>query len=187
MRQIKARWLTAVAFVSVAHAWTPVRAATVEPMTLDEMARRAEMIFVGRVIGSRADWNVKRTRIYTYVTFEVERFLKGGASEREMTIRLWGGRLGGFTSLVPGTPQFMDGEEVLLFCAGSRARMPTLLGLSLGKFTIKRNSSGEKILKRDISGLVLADYRTDSRPVGAPPVRFLLSDVESRIQAALAN
>ena len=126
-------------------------------------------------------------RIYTYVTFEVERFLKGGAGEREITIRLWGGQVGGFTSLVPGTPQFVEGEEVLLFCSGSRARVPTILGLSLGKFTITRDAAGEKILKRDISGLVLKNYRTDSRPLGAPPTRYRLSDVEARIQAALVN
>jgi hypothetical protein len=138
-------------------------------------------------VSSRADWNIQRTRIYTYVTFEVERFIKGGAGDHEVTIRLWGGQVGGFTSVVPGTPQFAAGEEVLLFCAGSQARIPTVLGLSLGKFTIKRDSTGEAVLKRDISGLILANYRTDSRPVGTPPVRYRLSEVEARIRAALDN
>jgi hypothetical protein len=171
--------------VAVTTAWTDLEAATVEPMSMDEMAQRAEMIFVGRVIGSRADWNTQRTRIYTYVTFEVERFIKGGGGDRQITIRLWGGRVGGFTAVVPGTPQFTSGEEVLLFCAGSRARIPTVLGLSLGKFTLKRDAAGEAVLKRDISGLVLANHRTDSRPVGTPPVRYRLSEVEARIRAAL--
>jgi hypothetical protein len=162
-------------------------AATVEPMTLGQMAQRAEAIFIGKVIGRRADFNAQRNRIYTYVTFEVERFLKGGGGEREMTIRMWGGQVGPYTSIVPGTPQFIDGEEVLLFCSGSGARIPMLLGLSLGKFTITTDEAGERILKRDISGLVLANYRTDSRSVGTPPTRFQLSEVEARIQAALAN
>ena len=162
-------------------------AATVESMTLDQMAKRAEAIFIGKVVGSRADFNAQRNRIYTYVTLEVERYLKGGGGEREMTIRLWGGQVGPYTSYVPGTPQFIDGEEVLLFCSGSRARVPTLLGLSLGKFTITQDDVGERILKRDISGLVLANYRTDSRPVGTPPTRYRLSEVEARIQSALAN
>lgn len=162
-------------------------AATVEAMTLNEMAQRAEMILIGRVASSRADWNTRRTRIYTYVTLEVERFLKGGAGEDEITIRHWGGEAGGFRSLVPGSPQFVVGEEVLLFCAGTRARVPTVLGLALGKFTITRDAAGARILKRDISGLVLANYRTDSRPVGTPPTRYRLSDVESRIHTALAN
>ncbi len=162
-------------------------AATVEPMTLDQMAQRAEAIFLGKVVAQRAEFNAQRNRIYTYVTLTVERFLKGGSGEREMTIRLWGGQVGPYTSIVPGTPQFLEGEEVLLFCSGSRARVPTLLGLSLGKFTLTRNDAGARILKRDISGLVLANYRTDSRPVGTPPTRYLLSEVETRIQTALAN
>jgi hypothetical protein len=162
-------------------------AATVEAMTLNDMAQRAQMIVIGRVVGLRADWNARRTRIYTYVTLEVERFLKGGAGEREITVRHWGGEVGAFRSLVPGSPQFVVGEEVLLFCAGTRARVPTVLGLALGKFTITRDRQGTRILRRDISGLVLANYRSDSRPVGSPPTRYRLSDVESRIQTALAN
>jgi hypothetical protein len=187
MRRVKVALVSIAIIVVGLTAWTDLEAATVEPLSMDEMAQRAEMIFVGRVIGSRADWNTQRTRIYTYVTLEVERFIKGGGGDNQITIRLWGGRVGGFTSVVPGTPQFTRGEEVLLFCAGSGARIPTVLGLSLGKFTLKSDATGDAVLKRDISGLVFANYRTDSRPVGAPTVRFRLSEVEARIRAALDN
>ena len=164
-----------------------VEGATVEAMTLEEMARRADMIFIGRSIGSRADWNAQHTRVYTHTNFEVERFLKGGAGERSMTIRLWGGRVGPLRSIVPGTPDFTNGEQVLLFCVGSGARVPTLLGLAFGKFTLTVNDAGERILKRDISGLILVNYRTDSVQAGTPPTRYLLSEVESRISAALGR
>jgi hypothetical protein len=161
--------------------------ATVEAMTLDEMALRADLIFVGRSVESRADWNDRHTRIYTYTTFEVERFLKGGGGERQVTLRLWGGQVGPLRAIVPGTPQFAPGEEVLLFCVGSGARIPTLLGLALGKFTLERDREGETFLKRDISGLVLANYRTNSQPAGTLPTRFRLSEVESRIDRALGR
>jgi hypothetical protein len=167
--------------------WSDAEAATVEAMTLDDMAERAETIFVGRVVGTRADWNARRTRIYTYVTLEVKRFLKGGAGESEITVRHWGGEVGAFRAMVPGSPHFIVGEDVLLFCAGTRARVPTVLGLALGKFTLTRDSAGAAILKRDISGLILANYRSDSRPVGTLPTRYRLSEVESRIRAALAR
>jgi len=181
-------FFTAFAVVlSIDASWNGAEASTVEAMTLDQMADRAGIIFVGRAVDSRAEWNVRRTRIYTHVTFEVERFLKGGSGERHITIRLWGGQIGALRSVVPGTPRFSPGEEVLLFCVGSRARIPTLLGLALGKFTLTRDASGETFLKRDISGLVLANHRTDSRPVGTLPARYRLSEVESRIRAALAN
>jgi hypothetical protein len=70
---------------------------------------------------------------------------------------------------------------------GSGARIPTLLGLALGKFTLTRDDAGETMLKRDISGLVLANYRTNSQPAGTPPTRYRLSDVEARIDRALGR
>lgn len=183
-------WLVGLAVVLLT-ASVPANAATVEAMTLEEMAQRADFIFVGRAVDSRADWNVQRTRIYTYTTFQVERFIKGGtgggSGEEQVTLRLWGGELGPMRSIVPGTPQFASGEEVLLFCVGSGARIPTLLGLALGKFTLTRDDAGETMLKRDISGLVLANYRTNSQPAGTPPTRYRLSEVESRIDRALGR
>ncbi len=160
-------------------------ASTVVAMTLEQMSERAESIFLGRVTGTRTDWNAERTRIYTYVTFEVDRYLKGGTGSKVATVRLLGGRVGSYAAMVPGSPRFEVGEEVLLFSAGSGARIPTVLGLSLGKFTIVADPSGEKILKRDISGLMLANHRTDSRKPGDPITRYRLSDVESRIREAV--
>lgn len=163
-----------------------VEGATVEPMSLDDLARRADFIVIGRCVALRADWNASGTRIYTYATIAVERFLKGGGV-REVTLRVLGGQVGGMAAIVPGSPTFNTGEEVLLFCVGGEARMPTVLGLSLGKFTLTRDEAGVRMVKRDLSGLTLADYRTDSRPVGTPPVRFPLAEVEARVARALSN
>ncbi len=191
MRIVKGAWWLMGLAVVILTASVPANGATVEAMTLEEMAQRADLIFVGRAVGSRAYWNVQRTRIYTYTTFQVERFIKGGtgggSGEEQVTLRLWGGELGPMRSIVPGTPQFATGEEVLLFCVGSGARIPTLLGLALGKFTLTRDDAGETMLKRDISGLVLANYRTNSQPAGTPPTRYRLSDVEARIDRALGR
>jgi hypothetical protein len=160
-------------------------ASTVVAMTLDQMAERADSIFLGRVTGTRADWNAERTRIYTYVTVEVDRYLKGGGGSKVATVRSLGGRVGGYAAVVPGSPRFEVGEEVLLFCAGGEARIPTVLGMSLGKFTIVADGAGERILKRDISGLILASHRTDSKRPGDPVMRYRLAEVESRIREAL--
>ena len=156
-------------------------AGTVRAMNLEQMTDRADMIFTGRVVGKRAEWNTQRTRIYTYVTFEIETYLKGGNDARVATVRLLGGQVGRYLAHLPGTPQFGIGEDVLLFCAGDQARLPSVLGLSLGKFTITSNADGERILKRDISTLMLANYNTKSRQPGDPVRRYRLSDVASRI------
>jgi hypothetical protein len=176
---------TTVALVLAA--WTlgasQASASTVVAMSLEQMTDHAQSIFIGRVAGIRADWNAERTRIYTYVTLEVERYLKGGSGSKSETIRLLGGQVGPYRAVVPGTPAFEVGEDVLLFVAGAGARIPTVLGLSLGKFTIVSEAGGERILKRDISSLMIQDYRTDSRKPGDPVTRYRLSDVESKIRA----
>ena len=132
----RAWWLVGLAVV-ILTASVPANAATVEAMTLEEMAQRADFIFVGRAVDSRADWNVQRTRIYTYTTFQVERFIKGGtgggSGEEQVTLRLWGGELGPMRSIVPGTPQFAPGEEVLLFCVGSGRRASRHFWVSLSE------------------------------------------------------
>jgi hypothetical protein len=156
-------------------------AGTVRALNLDQMTDRADLIFTGRVVGKRAEWNTERTRIYTYVTFEVDSYLKGGNDSRLATVRLLGGQVGRYIAHLPGTPQFVVGEEVLLFCAGEHARIPSVLGLSLGKFTITTNTAGERILKRDISTLMLASYSTQSRRPGDPVRRYRLSEVTARI------
>lgn len=170
---------------AVAISRPPVEASTVVAMNLEQMTDRADLIFTGRVIGTRAEWNAQRTRIYTYVTFQVDRYLKGGSDAEVATIRLLGGRVGPYIAVLPGTPQFGMGEDVLLFAAGSGARVPTVLGLSLGKFSITTDGSGERIAKRDISTLMLANYSTKSREPGDPVNRYRLAEMEARIQEYL--
>jgi hypothetical protein len=171
-------WLVCSIVVTILADSMPANAATVESMTLQEMAQRADFIFVGRAVSSHADWNVQRTQIHTYTTFQVDRFLKGGTGGQQVTLRLWGGQLGPMRAIVPGTPSFAPGEEVLL---------PTLLGLAMGKFTLTQDGNGETILKRDISGLILTNYRTGSQPAGTPPTRYRLAEVEARIDQALGR
>ena len=132
------------------------------------MTDRANLIFTGKVVGQRAEWNAERTRIYTYVTFQVERYLKGGSSAELATVRLLGGQVGPYRAVVPGTPQFELGEDVLLFCAGEGVSIPTVLGLSLGKFAIATDAGGERIVKRDISTLMVANHNTAARRPGDP-------------------
>lgn len=181
MRSLFSRsWL--VLFVGVCILDTSASAGTVRAMNLQEMTERADMIFTGRVLGKRAEWNAERTRIYTFVTFEVENYLKGGAGSQVATVRLLGGQVGPYLAHLPGTPQFTVGEDVLLFCAGEQARVPSVLGLSLGKFTITSSANGERIVKRDISTLMLANYSTASRKPGDPVRRYRLQDVAARIE-----
>ena len=50
----KLLWVAVAILAVTVVPWAQVEAATVEAMTLDEMSQRAEVIVVGRVMGSRA-------------------------------------------------------------------------------------------------------------------------------------
>lgn len=181
MRFLSIRLLL-ILFGAVCAAGNGAEAGTVRAMNLEQMTDRADMIFTGRVLGKRAEWNAERTRIYTYVTFEVDRYLKGGTESRVATVRQLGGQVGRYLAQLPGTPQFTIGEDVLLFCAGQQARVPSVLGLSLGKFTITDSPSGDRYVKRDISTLMLANYSTASRRPGDPVRRYRLEEVIARVE-----
>src|SRR2546429_4711270 len=55
------------------------KATTVIPPTFEEMADRADLVFVGKVVGSRAEWrSVGADRvIFTLVEFETQQVRKG--------------------------------------------------------------------------------------------------------------
>lgn len=174
-----------IALFAAGGVWLPrgnAEAGTVIAMNIEQMTDRANLIFTGEVVGQRAEWNAERTRIYTYVTFQVDRYLKGGSSAEIATVRLLGGQVGPYRAVVPGMPQFVNGEDVLLFCAGEGVRVPTVVGLSLGKFTIVTDAEGERIVKRDISTLMIADHNTAARKPGDPITRYRLEHLESRIR-----
>ncbi len=172
--------LAALSFLTAGPSY--IEAGSVVAYNLEQMTDRADLIFMGHVVGKRAEWSADRARIYTLVTFEVDDYLKGGNEARVTTVRLLGGQVGRYLAMVSGTPQFGIGEEVLLFCAGGGARIPSVLGLSLGKFSITTDGSGERIVKRDISTLMVANHNTRARKPDDPITRYRLADIRSRIE-----
>jgi hypothetical protein len=57
-------------------------ATTVIPPTFEEMTDRAELVFVRKVVGSRAEWRTVGTNrlIFTLIEFERQEVLKGEAA-----------------------------------------------------------------------------------------------------------
>ncbi len=165
-----------------------LEASTVRFLPLDQMAVRADQIFTGEVVGIASQMNARRTGIFTFVTIEVDEYLKGGRRD-VLTLRFLGGDAEGYRLTVPGSPEFHLGEEVLVFSDGGAGRIPTVLGMAAGKFTLRRDPvTGDRLLERSLEGLNLEDSRgnrvTASRAGSeAPPS---LDAVRLVVQAALA-
>ena len=134
-----------------------LEASTVRFLPLDQMAVRADQIFTGEVVGVASQLNARRDGIFTFVTIEVDEYLKGGR-RAVLTLRFLGGEAEGYRLTVPGSPEFHLGEEVLVFTDGAAGRIPTVLGMAAGKFRLGRDpSTGERLLERSLRGLNLED------------------------------
>ena len=167
----------------------PVEASTVRYLPLDEMAREAHSVFTGEVVGVKSQWNARRSRIHTFVTVRVSRFLKGGRGGELVTLRVLGGEAEGYRLLVSGAPSFRLRERVLVFSEGGAGRVPTVLGLAAGKFTIREDpETGEETLHRSLKGLTLRGAEGVIRSsVAFPRERLSLPELERAVESALSR
>ena len=87
-------------------------ATTVRQLTLEEMIKAADRIFVGKCLSveSRRD---ERGVPATYATFQVIERIKGKLGDT-ITIKQFGGAPPGVLK-IPGMPTYQAGEKVLLF------------------------------------------------------------------------
>jgi len=106
----------AIALLSVALAHGTM---VVSP-TFEEMVDRADSVFVGKVVGSRADWRTVGTDrlIFTRAEFETREVLKGRAGA-SVTLEFLGGAIGDVKLEVADVPRFSAGDRVLLFVEGN--------------------------------------------------------------------
>ena len=84
--------------------------------------------------------------IYTYANLDVKESIKGNVPTGNVLIRKIGGTKDNVTLEIPGSPEFLDGEETVLFLSPQQEdRSYEVTGLELGKFGLK-DEKGERIL-----------------------------------------
>ena len=143
--------IRSVEIAACAIAWfflTSAKATTVIPPTFEEMADRAELVFVGKAIASRAEWRTVGANrvIFTLVEFETQEVLKGNTN-KSVTLQFLGGTVGEATLEVAGVPKFNAGDRVLLFVEGNGLQVCPLVGVFHGKFGVRKDEkTGRDIL-----------------------------------------
>ena len=127
---------------------TGANATSVVPPTFEELAERADLVFVGKVVGSQAEWRVAGTNqaIFTRVEFHTEEILKGTAAA-SVKLRFLGGTVREVTLEVVGVPRFKAGDRVLLFVEGNGVQFCPLVGVYHGKFGVQKDDkSGRDVV-----------------------------------------
>ncbi len=116
--------------------WYSHTDASMEKVRLEQLASRSHTIVIGRVVEVRSDFaDLDRKEIVTYVTIAPTDVLKG-ASGPTLVLTIPGGVVGDLGLWVEDTPQFLVGEEVLLFVNDDYKGRKTVSEWRQGKFPI---------------------------------------------------
>ena len=157
-------------------------ATVVIPADLGELARDAVAIARGRVVAVDGRWSDDRRSIDTIVTFDVERYLKGGLGAT-MQFRVPGGELGRLRSIVVGAPEFSVGDRAVIFLGARGQSVPYVLGLSQGVFRVVRagDESGWLVTPPPLFPATSGTARIVRGDVTRRPMP--LTDFEDRVRA----
>jgi len=159
--------------ISIFFTLSSARATTVIPPTFDELVSQAELIFQGTVTDVKSQWTGEgaQRHIVSFVTFKVDEQIKGDAGV-SYTLRMMGGTVGDDTMEVSDSPKFTRGDRDILFVENNGRQFIPLVGISHGRFHVKRDSeSGEDLVVGDRGEAVgdLSKLGKEEAPAAAGP------------------
>ena len=115
------------------------RAMTIIPVSTDDLAVSSRAIVVGRILEVEAIWSSERRAVYSYVTVDVERTLKGDVPPGLVVLRQRGGQTDKHVTWVEGAPDLRAGHRALLFLNTDREGALRVAHLGLGHYEIERD------------------------------------------------
>ncbi len=162
-------------------------ATTVKQMSLRDLAKKSNAIVLAQVEDATSRYDSNK-EIYTYITLRVLEPVKGPKADAVLTIRQLGGVVGDIASIVPGTPTFKRGEEVVVFLTkNDAAGYPWVMGLQQGKYTVSSDEKGRKSVRNELEGLTLLrpDGKTaEGEASKAQPLQAFLDGLRTQLDEA---
>jgi hypothetical protein len=150
---------------------SPARATSVIPPSFPELVAEAEAIYRGRVSrveARRVEHSDGGSVIKTFVTFAVERVLKG-PGQTEVTLEFLGGTVGDETLTVTGMPVFAMGDREIVFVQKNGMQLCPLVALMHGRYRVKRDESGAREYVARDNGMPLTNVAEVELPMVALP------------------
>jgi len=120
-------------------------AMVVVPAGFSEMVIDSELVVHGRVVAVRPQLVGDRRTVETVVTIAVLDALKGQPGQT-VYFRVPGGQIGRYRRFMVGAPEFVAGEEVVLFLKGRPPVVPFPFGLSQGVYRVVRSADGRGLV-----------------------------------------
>jgi len=120
---------------------TQVLATSIRQFSIDELLDKSELVFEGRVLGSRQV--TRGEMIYTYVQFEIIDLIKGGYPGSELELRFLGGTNDKFSLSVAESVIPAPNESGVYFIESTAANLVNpILGWSQGHFLVEYDGNG---------------------------------------------
>jgi hypothetical protein len=169
----------------------PLRCATLERLTLDDLISKSNAIVRGKVTDS---WTAfTGSVIYTHYRIQASETYKGaGLNRREIVVT--GGTVNGIRQNFSGSPTLNQGDEFVFFLWTSKAGLTQIIGLTQGLFALPPVDSStpasgpasDPIVTRAPTRELMLDPAT-ARPVKDAALSMRLSELRSRIANTLAG
>ena len=161
---------------------TTVHATVASPLSFDQLVKASDVVVHGFIVNQWAEApDGLPGAVYTYTQVEVAQVLKGLPAKR-ITLRHFGGELGGYTVKLSGTPAFELGAEIVVFAGRDDDKSPYVsVGLAQGVFYVTRTAA-DVSLSRRLSGITFYDpiVRPFSRTTMPDRLPELLDEVVFR-------
>ena len=156
-----------------------LQAATLEYLSLEDMAAKSTAIVRGRVVSTGT--GARGPLIYTQYTIQVLERLKGPEAS-QVDVVILGGTSQGLSQTFSGAPQLGGGVDYLLFLWTGPSGLAQIIGLSQGVFQLQKDDNGEWIATRAAASETMLDQKT-GRLVNDQAIRLRLTDLRSRVRA----
>ena len=136
---------------------TATSALTVRKATVMQLTQDASLVVVGKIVSQAAYW--EDGNIYTDVTVAIDQCYKGSPEGKTLVVKNYGGTVGETSQVVAGAPEFVPGDEVVLFLISWKGEY-WIHSIALGEFAIVIDA-GERYAVNDLSHVGLVDPATN--------------------------
>ena len=161
--------------------FAPLRGATLEQLTFDDLVTKSTAIVRARVVDSYADF--RGPEIFTHWKLEVSAQWKGQPVSEVISP---GGTVRGYRQTVPGAPQLTAGKEYVLFLWTSKSGATYLTGWGQGVFELSKDGTNKLTASRAAAGETMLEHGT-WRPVKDDGVQMRFAELAARISATLGQ
>ena len=170
-------WLTALLAMGI----QPLRCATLEQLSMDDLIGKSTAIVRGTVMDSWAA--LTGSVIYTHYKVQVSESFKG-PRQSSVEVVVAGGVVNNLSQSFSGSPTLNKGDELVLFLWTSRAGLTQIMGLTQGLFAVAPGAATDPLATRAATRELMLNPKT-AQPVKDAALSMNLSDLRSRIATTL--